>query len=113
MRSASACAVSWRASPGRSGEFPNKGRKQKEVKALLGQLLSCYLFRVEDTRMELLPELLKLTEDEENAVRLAAFDTIINLMEIMDSGESWAVSEEWKLIFPSFLLSGTTKLSKG
>lgn len=38
--------------------------------------------------MELLPELMKLTEDEENGVRLAAFDTIINLMEIMDSGES-------------------------
>lgn len=58
--------------------------------------------------MELLPELMKLTEDEENGVRLAAFDTIINLMEILDSGESWALSEEGMLIFPSFLLSGTT-----
>lgn len=38
--------------------------------------------------MELLPELLKLTQDEENGVRLAAFDTIVNLMEIMDSGET-------------------------
>lgn len=38
--------------------------------------------------MELLPELMKLTEDEESTVRLAAFHTIINLMEIMESGES-------------------------
>lgn len=63
---------------------------QKEVKGLLGQLL-LLSFRVEDTRMELLPELMKLTEDEESAVRLAAFDTIISLMEIMDSGESSAL----------------------
>lgn len=63
---------------------------QKEVKGLLVQLL-LLSFRVEDTRMELLPELMKLTEDEESAVRLAAFDTIINLMEIMDSGESSAL----------------------
>lgn len=56
------------------------------------QLLLCS-FRVEDTRRELLPELMKLSEDQENAVRLAAFDTIINLMEIMDSGESSALPE--------------------
>lgn len=40
--------------------------------------------------MELLPELLKLTQDEENAVRLAAFDTIVDVMELMDSGETSA-----------------------
>uniref|UniRef100_A0A3Q3XC71 Uncharacterized protein n=1 Tax=Mola mola TaxID=94237 RepID=A0A3Q3XC71_MOLML len=40
---------------------------------------------VDDTRTELLPELVELAEDEESSVRLAAFDTIINLMEIMDS----------------------------
>lgn len=56
------------------------------------QLLLCS-FRVEDTRRELLPELMKLSEDQENAVRLAAFDTIIDLMEIMDSGESSALPE--------------------
>lgn len=69
---------------------PARGWMQKEVKGLLVQLL-LLSFRVEDTRMELLPELMKLTEDEESAVRLAAFDTIINLMEIMDSGESSAL----------------------
>lgn len=41
--------------------------------------------------MELLPELMKLTQDEEKGVRLAAFDTIVNLMEIMDSGETSAI----------------------
>lgn len=44
--------------------------------------------RVDDTRTELLPELVELTDDEESSVRLAAFDTIINLMEMMDGGES-------------------------
>lgn len=44
--------------------------------------------RVEDTRAELLPELVELAEDEESSVRLAAFDTIINLMEMMDGGRS-------------------------
>lgn len=44
--------------------------------------------RVDDTRTELLPELVDLAEDEESSVRLAAFDTIINLMEMMDGGES-------------------------
>lgn len=65
----------------------SRGWQQTEVKDLLVQLL-LLSFRVEDTRVELLPELMKLTEDEESAVRLTAFDTIINLMEIMDSGES-------------------------
>lgn len=43
---------------------------------------------MDDTRTELLPELVELAEDEESIVRLAAFDTIINLMEMMDAGES-------------------------
>lgn len=64
-------------------------------------------FRVEDTRMELLPELMKLTEDEESAVRLAAFDTTINLMEIMDSGESSASSEAGPSILPFWRLNVT------
>ncbi|XP_075872618.1 serine/threonine-protein phosphatase 4 regulatory subunit 4 isoform X2 [Nelusetta ayraudi] len=42
---------------------------------------------VEDTRAELLPELVELAEDEESSVRLAAFDTIINLMEMMDGDD--------------------------
>uniref|UniRef100_A0A3B5ADK6 Protein phosphatase 4 regulatory subunit 4 n=1 Tax=Stegastes partitus TaxID=144197 RepID=A0A3B5ADK6_9TELE len=37
------------------------------------------------TGMELLPELVELAGDEASTVRLAAFDTIINLMEMMDS----------------------------
>uniref|UniRef100_A0A8C9Z6S1 Protein phosphatase 4, regulatory subunit 4 n=1 Tax=Sander lucioperca TaxID=283035 RepID=A0A8C9Z6S1_SANLU len=43
---------------------------------------------VDDTRTELLPELVELAGDEESSVRLAAFDTVINLLEMMDSGKS-------------------------
>ncbi|KAM3603307.1 uncharacterized protein V6R79_020124 [Siganus canaliculatus] len=42
---------------------------------------------VDDTRTELLPELVELAEDEDSSVRLAAFDTIINLMEMMDDDD--------------------------
>ncbi|KAF7654242.1 hypothetical protein LDENG_00072470, partial [Lucifuga dentata] len=42
---------------------------------------------VEDTRTELLPELVALAGDTESSVRLAAFDTITNLMEMMDSDD--------------------------
>ncbi|KAK2855772.1 hypothetical protein Q5P01_004507 [Channa striata] len=42
---------------------------------------------VEDLRAELLPDLVELAADEESSVRLAAFDTIINLMEMMDSDD--------------------------
>jgi len=46
------------------------------------------VLRVEDTRTELLPELVELARDEESSVRLAAFDTIINLMDMMGAGGS-------------------------
>uniref|UniRef100_A0A673AG79 Protein phosphatase 4, regulatory subunit 4 n=1 Tax=Sphaeramia orbicularis TaxID=375764 RepID=A0A673AG79_9TELE len=39
------------------------------------------------TGTELLPELVELAGDEESSVRLAAFDTIINLMEMIDSDD--------------------------
>lgn len=55
---------------------------------MVRQFIFCCSLRVDDTRTELLPELVELAEDEESSVRLAAFDTIINLMEMMDSGES-------------------------
>ncbi|KAL3979241.1 DNA polymerase delta subunit 2 [Sarotherodon galilaeus] len=42
---------------------------------------------VDDTRAELLPDLVELAGDEDSSVRLAAFDTIINLMEMMDSDD--------------------------
>uniref|UniRef100_A0A669C7U8 Protein phosphatase 4 regulatory subunit 4 n=1 Tax=Oreochromis niloticus TaxID=8128 RepID=A0A669C7U8_ORENI len=40
------------------------------------------------TGAELLPDLVELAGDEDSSVRLAAFDTITNLMEMMDSGKS-------------------------
>uniref|UniRef100_A0A3P8Q8Q9 Protein phosphatase 4, regulatory subunit 4 n=1 Tax=Astatotilapia calliptera TaxID=8154 RepID=A0A3P8Q8Q9_ASTCA len=39
------------------------------------------------TGTELLPDLVELAGDEDSSVRLAAFDTIINLMEMMDSDD--------------------------
>ncbi|XP_013878114.1 serine/threonine-protein phosphatase 4 regulatory subunit 4 isoform X2 [Austrofundulus limnaeus] len=42
---------------------------------------------VDDTRTELLPELVELAEDEEDSVRQTAFDSIVNLMEMMDSDD--------------------------
>lgn len=38
-------------------------------------------------RAELLPDLVELAADEESSVRLAAFDTIIGLMEMMDDSK--------------------------
>ena len=52
------------------------------------RFVTCHSLRVDDTRTDLLPELVELADDEESSVRLAAFDTIINLMEMMDGGES-------------------------
>lgn len=54
---------------------------------------------MDDTRTELFPDLVELARDEESSVRLAAFDTIINLMEMIDSGESsgdnrWSYEEK-------------------
>lgn len=89
MRSGRVCAVRWRASPGRPGErqiTQNETRHKSNIP--LRRFVSCPSFRVDDTRTELLPELVELADDEESGVRLAAFDTIINLMEMMDSGES-------------------------
>ncbi|XP_040025602.2 serine/threonine-protein phosphatase 4 regulatory subunit 4 isoform X3 [Gasterosteus aculeatus] len=42
---------------------------------------------VDHTRIELLPELVELARDEESSVRLAAFDTIINLMEMINADD--------------------------
>ncbi|XP_028996657.1 serine/threonine-protein phosphatase 4 regulatory subunit 4 isoform X2 [Betta splendens] len=42
---------------------------------------------VEDVRAEIFSDLIELAADEESSVRLAAFDTIINLMELMDSDD--------------------------
>lgn len=44
-------------------------------------------FSEENIRTELLPELVELAGDEENSVQLATFDTIINLMEMIDGSE--------------------------
>lgn len=35
-----------------------------------------------------LPELIELSSDEGSSVRLAAFETLVNLLDIFDTGES-------------------------
>lgn len=47
----------------------------------------CLRLRPEHTKAVVLPELVELARDEGSGVRLAAFDTIINLLEMFDSGE--------------------------
>ncbi|KAI7799811.1 serine/threonine-protein phosphatase 4 regulatory subunit 4 isoform X1 [Triplophysa rosa] len=42
---------------------------------------------VDNTKAEVLPELVELAQDEASTVRLAAFDTIINLIEMFDSDD--------------------------
>uniref|UniRef100_A0A3Q0TA55 Protein phosphatase 4 regulatory subunit 4 n=1 Tax=Amphilophus citrinellus TaxID=61819 RepID=A0A3Q0TA55_AMPCI len=59
-----------------------------EVRACMcRQLENIARVTVDDTRTELLPDLVELAGDEDSSVRLAAFDTIINLMEMMDSDQ--------------------------
>lgn len=50
-------------------------------------VLLCLWNRPEHTKAVVLPELVELARDEGSTVRLAAFDTIINLLEMFDSGE--------------------------
>uniref|UniRef100_A0A673KEL2 Serine/threonine-protein phosphatase 4 regulatory subunit 4-like n=1 Tax=Sinocyclocheilus rhinocerous TaxID=307959 RepID=A0A673KEL2_9TELE len=46
---------------------------------------------LDHTKVEVLPELVELAQDEASTVRLAAFDTIINLLEMFDSDDRTCV----------------------
>ena len=48
----------------------------------------CLLCRTELTKSVVLPELIELSRDEGSSVRLAAFETLVNLLDIFDTGES-------------------------
>lgn len=50
-------------------------------------LCLCLWPRLEHTKAVVLLELVELARDEGSTVRLAAFDTIINLLEMFDSGQ--------------------------
>uniref|UniRef100_A0A8C9TRT5 Protein phosphatase 4 regulatory subunit 4 n=1 Tax=Scleropages formosus TaxID=113540 RepID=A0A8C9TRT5_SCLFO len=54
---------------------------------------------MEHTKAVVLPELVELAQDEGSTVRLAAFDTVVNLLEMFDSG---SFSEEQHLWFLEF-----------
>lgn len=45
------------------------------------------LFRTELTKNVVLPELVELARDEGSSVRLAAFETLVNLLEMFDAGK--------------------------
>ncbi|XP_063078615.1 serine/threonine-protein phosphatase 4 regulatory subunit 4 isoform X5 [Engraulis encrasicolus] len=56
---------------------------------------------LEHTKAVILPELVELARDEGSTVRLAAFDTIINLLEMFDSALSPSpVDDRTRVIFP-------------
>ena len=51
-------------------------------------LLTCgALCRDQETRAAIIPELVELASDEEVAVRLAAFRTLVDMLDILDGGE--------------------------
>lgn len=43
--------------------------------------------RAELTKNVVLPELVELARDESSSVRLAAFETLVNLLEMFDAGK--------------------------
>lgn len=51
-------------------------------------VLCCLLCRTELTKSVVLPELIELSRDEGSSVRLAAFETLVNLLDIFDTGKS-------------------------
>lgn len=68
-------------------------------------LLYCLLCRTELTKSVVLPELIELSGDESGSVRLAAFETLVNMLDMFDTGKSACahifISER---LFPSFIL---------
>uniref|UniRef100_A0A8C2BQ72 Serine/threonine-protein phosphatase 4 regulatory subunit 4-like n=1 Tax=Cyprinus carpio TaxID=7962 RepID=A0A8C2BQ72_CYPCA len=54
---------------------------------------------LDHTKVEVLPELVELAQDEASTVRLAAFDTIINLLEMFDSESFTDEQHLWFLEF--------------
>lgn len=50
-------------------------------------LLVVFFCRTELTKNVVLPELVELARDEGSSVRLAAFETLVNLLEMFDAGK--------------------------
>ena len=46
-----------------------------------------YCISLEPTKSTLLPELVDLSNDEESCVRLAALETIVSLLSLLDDGK--------------------------
>jgi len=57
---------------------------------LLVYLLTVY--SVDETKASILPELVELTNDEHGHVRLAGLDTVVNILSLLDTGQSLSVT---------------------
>ena len=47
-----------------------------------------WLGSLEQTKSAILPELVELTNDEESYVRLAGLETVVNILTLLDDGQS-------------------------
>ena len=54
------------------------------------------IFSLEPTKSAILPELVDLSNDEESCVRLAALETIVSLLSLLDDGK-------WELLHDGIL----------
>ena len=57
-----------------------------DVTGLLTGLLT--VDSVDETKASILPELVELTNDEHGHVRLAGLDTVVNILSLLDTGQS-------------------------
>lgn len=45
------------------------------------------VYRLEQTKSSILPELVELTNDEESHVRLAGLETVVKILSLLDNGK--------------------------
>jgi hypothetical protein len=63
--------------------------------------MSC-LYSGELTKAFIISELMELTNDEECTVRLAAIETVANLLQLLDDGKFYYIDINWS-VFPTSL----------
>jgi len=59
---------------------------------LLTGVLTLTVHSVDETKASILPELVELTNDEHGHVRLAGLDTVVNILSLLDTGQSLPVT---------------------
>jgi len=58
------------------------------VTCLVTDVLTLTVDSVDETKASILPELVELTNDEHGHVRLAGLDTVVNILSLLDTGQS-------------------------